>query len=323
MANRDEPIPLGRRVDWLRDEHRTQPNVDVLGVVDDVPVDYDDADIWAQHVSIIRSVVPSATAVFTSEEYGAELARRFGATDVRIDQPRELVPVSATRIRADLVGNWEHLSPAVRGGLALRVVVIGSESTGKTTLSRALVDALRARGGAHGLTRWVPEHGRPYTIDKLAIACAAAGVEGRPRPTMDDLVWTSDEFEAIAQVQNTLEDQAARIGGPVLVCDTDAFATSIWHERYLDAPSKAVAALTRRHPLYLLTHHDDVPFEPDGIRDGAAIRGWMTDRFTAALGSTGRHTVVLRGTHDEQMATALSAIDAELARPFEDREWAR
>ena len=113
----------------------------------------------------------------------------------------------------------------------------------------------------------------------------------------------------IARHQNELEDLAARRGGPVLVCDTDAFATGIWCERYLGAPSAGVDAIARRHPLYLLTHHDGVPFEQDGIRDGESIRDWMTGRFEEALAATGRRTVVLRGSVDERIATGLAAID--------------
>jgi len=261
------------------------------------------------------------TAVFSSEEYGDELARRLGARNVVVDATRSLEPISATHIRADLVANWEQLAEPARGGLSTPVVVIGAESSGKTTLSRALADVLRARGGAHGLTRWVPEHGRPFTIDKLGAARASAGVDGRPLPTMNDLVWTSGEFESIARTQNRLEDVASRIGGPVLMCDTDSFATAIWHERYLGVRSPAVDALARHHPLYLLTHHDDVPFAQDGIRDGEAIRGWMTDRFIEALTASGRRTVVLRGSHDERVTAGLAAIDEVLALGLEDHQW--
>ena len=130
---------------------------------------------------------------------------------------------------------------------------------------------------------------------------------------MDALVWHTPEFVAIARRQNELEDLAARLGGPVLVCDTDAFATGIWHERYLGAADRSVDALARRHPLYLLTHHDGVPFEQDGIRDGEAIRAWMTGRFEAALAGSGRRTVVLRGPLEQRVADGLDAIDQLLA----------
>jgi HTH-type transcriptional repressor of NAD biosynthesis genes len=250
LARSDDPIPLGARVAWLGEVHAGGHNVAVAGVIDDHPDDFADAALWDLHTDVIAAGIRSittepVTAVFSSEHYGHELARRLHAVNVVIDAERTLEPISATEVRADLVANWEHLAEPTRGGLSTPVVVIGAESTGKTTLSRALADALRARAGAHGLTRWVPEHGRPFTIDKLAVARARAGVSGRPLPTMNDLMWTGDEFEAIAETQNGLEDAASRIGGPVLMCDTDSFATAIWHERYLGRRSPAVDATAR------------------------------------------------------------------------------
>ena len=326
LARSDDPVPLERRIAWLTEVHAADANVTVAGAVDDHPDDFADPAVWDVHMAVIDAGISSVTtepvtAVFSSETYGHELARRMRATNVVVDVERTLEPISATEIRADLVANWEHLAEPTRGGLSTPVVVIGAESTGKTTLSRALADALRARGGAHGLTRWVPEHGRPFTIDKLGAARAVAGVAGLPLPTMTELVWTTDEFEDIARTQNHLEDAASRIGGPALICDTDSFATAIWHERYLGAPSPAVEALTRHHPLYLLTHHDDVPFAQDGIRDGEAIRSWMTNRFVEALAASGRRTVVLRGSHEERVDTGRAAIDAVVSTSLRERRW--
>ena len=326
MTRSNDPIPLERRVAWLREAHMADANVTITGIIDDHPDDFDDPAVWDLHMAIVDAGVRATTAqpvtaVFSSEPYGAEMARRLDATNVVIDIERTLEPISATMIRKDVVASWEQLAEATRGGMCTPVVVIGAESTGKTTLSRALADALRARGGAHGLTRWVPEHGRPYTIDKLGAARAWAGVAGTTMPTMNELVWTSDEFVSIARTQNELEDAASRIGGPVLMCDTDSFATSIWHERYLGARLAEVDALARPHPLYLLTHHDDVPFAQDGIRDGESIRGWMTNRFIEALAESGRRTVVLRGSHDERVAAGLAAIDDVLAAGVEAHRW--
>jgi HTH-type transcriptional repressor of NAD biosynthesis genes len=318
LAHAVESIPLADRVAWMRDVHAAEPNVTVHGVVDDHPVDFEDPAVWDLHMAeftrgVAEVTADPVTAVFTSEPYGPELARRLDAIDVPVDPGRGLAPISGTEIRADPVRCWDRLSEPARGWFARRVVVIGAESTGTTTVSLALRDALRARAGSHGLTRWVPEHGRDYTIDKLAIDRARAVVGGERPPAMDELVWTSDEFAVIAARQNALEDVAARIGGPVLVCDTDAFATGIWHERYLGAPDAATDALGRHHPLYLLTHHDGVPFEQDGIRDGESIREWMTERFVDALAATGRRTVVLRGPLAQRVADGLAAIDELLA----------
>ena len=318
FANSVESIPVADRVRWLREVHARDANVTFVGEDDDTPVDYDDPVVWDLQVVSMRRAVGTVTdapvtAVFSSEPYGPELARRFDATHVPVDAGRGLVPASGTAVRADPVANWGHLERPVRGALSRRVVVVGAESTGTTTVSLALVDALRARGGVLGLTRWVPEHGRDYTIEKLARDRAVATLSMALVPELDEIVWTGDDFVRVAERQNALEDAAAREGGPVLVCDTDSFATGIWHERYVGIPSPAVDALARRHPLYLLTHHDDVPFVQDGIRDGEAIREWMTGRFLEALMSTGRRFVVLRGPLESRMRDGLDAIDALLA----------
>jgi nicotinamide riboside kinase len=197
---------------------------------------------------------------------------------------------------------------------AQRVVLVGSESTGKTTLAHDLRAALARRGGAFAETRWVPEYGRDYTIAKLAQARARAAAGRLPLPEMADLVWTTRDFVAIAVEQNALEERCARITGQVLICDTDTLATAIWHERYLGARSPDVEALVIQRPsLYLLTHHDDVPFESDEIRDGEHLRAWMTGAFVARLRGTVHRVGLVRGTRDQRVAGALYAIDTWLA----------
>ena len=326
MAASHESLPLAARVSWLAAAHADTPNVIVTGCIDDVPIDYANADIWHQHVALMRAALqeigaPPVTAVFTSEPYGAELARHFSATPVTLDTARTLAPVSATAVRADPAAHWEQLAAPTRAGLALRVVVIGAESSGTTTLSRALADYWRAQGGAHGLTRWVPEYGREYTAHKWAAARAHAQLHGEPTPAMEALRWERPEFEAIARTQLRMEESAAAIGGPLLICDTDAFATAIWHERYMGNPSAQVQAIAA-HPLYaprlyLLTDHADVPFEQDGIRDGESLRPWMTGRFAQALTAERRAYVRLTGSHAARLQTAITATQTLLAQGWQ------
>lgn len=320
MASRVESLPLGLRVDWMREVHAADANVTVTGIADELPVDYQSEEAWRGHVALVREALAPlgagpVDAVFTSEPYGEELARRLEARHAAVDPARALVPVSATAVRADLVGSWPWLAPCVRGHLAARVVLVGAESTGKTTLAAALAERLRARGGAWGEVRWVPEVGRDVTLDKLALASAEASLAGRAPPRMEDLVWVTDDFVTIARAQAAQEEQAARAGGPVLVCDTDAFATGVWHERYVgarDAGVEAEGRAARRH-LYLLTHPDDVPFVQDGVRDGAAVRRWMTETFVERLQASGRRWQWLRGSGEERLGRALAAVDGLVA----------
>lgn len=192
MAASHESLALADRVDWMREIHREDSGVIVTGIVDDVPVDHGDPDIWVQHVALMKEALasvwaPAVDAVFTSEPYGEELARRFDARAVSVDAARLLVPVSGTRIRHDVAANWHFLEAPVRAALALKVMVVGAESTGTTTLSLDLAETLRQQGGADGLTRWVPEYGRAYSVQKVADAVAQAQLRGMPTPGFSEM----------------------------------------------------------------------------------------------------------------------------------------
>ncbi|MFE2058046.1 AAA family ATPase [Streptomyces sp. NPDC059446] len=303
-----ESVPLADRVAWMKEAH---PDVRVVGTVDDHPMDVTDEAVWDAHMEVFTAAVPERVdAVFTSEAYGAELARRFGAESVLVDPGRTLFPVSGTAVRADPVRCWDYLEPPVRAALARRIVVLGAESTGTTTLARALADHYRKRGGVWAGTRCVAEYGREFSEAKLA-----ALRERWPGAQWEDVTFTTDDFPLVAETQNAREEAAARVGSPVLICDTDSFATTVWHERYIGGRNPLVEKTADRvaHHLWLLTDHDGVAFEDDGLRDGEELRPWMTDRFRAELTRTGRTFIEITGDRDERLATAVAAVDRLLA----------
>ena len=172
-----------------------------------------------------------------------------------------------------------------------RVVVIGSESSGTTTLARALAE--------HYRTVWVPEFGRTYS-------------EGRVHSSQP---WRSDEFTFIASEQARTEDALALLANKVLICDTDPFATAIWHERYMGSRSEAVQAIadSRHYDLYIVTDLD-IPFVQDEIRDGEPFREWMQGRFIEELSKKSTPLVVVAGPHEVRFAAAVKKIDEILAQ---------
>lgn len=320
-----ESISIAQRVSWLRETFADTPHVRIVGALDDVPVDYTSPAIWEAHVAIMRRAeqeadrtfgsTASVDAVFTSERYGDELARQFSSAHVCLDQARALYPVSGTAARADPVAQWDMLPPAVQAGLALRVVVVGAESTGTTTLSQDLAASLRQRGGVWARTAWVAEYGREYSVNLLALARAR-----KPSASVADIAWQSSDFSHVAAEQCRREEQAARHGSPVLVCDTDAFATRLWHERYMGRPSASVAAIAQAMPprtVYLLTSDAGVTFEDDGLRDGAHLRQWMTGRFRSMLAQHDVPWVELTGSSAERCRHALDVVDACLAKAWQ------
>lgn len=320
MAARGETVALADRVAWLRAAHADDPQVTVIGMPCDAPVEPASAPVWMAQETAIRVALRNFSslpvdAVFTSESYGDELAARFDARHVCFDPDRTQVPISATRVRADLAGCWDQLAGATRAGLAVRVVVVGAESTGTTTIAERLAEHYRA---SWGRTRLVPEFGREYTETKWALARAEAKEQGLAEPALDEIEWGQADFELIAAEQTRREEAAARAGSPVLVCDTDAFATMIWERRYLAGAARPAQPLATtelpRRDVYLLTSHVDVPWHDDGLREGdLAIRATMTDWFADALTLAGHSWVLLTGDLDERVDLAVRVTDYLLA----------
>lgn len=322
MAASSETIPLAERVRLLQVALASEPGVAVTGVRCDVPVDFGDPPVWRAQVAVMRAALardgrPPVDAVFSSELYGPELAARLHARHVAVDPQRREVPVSASQIRADPAQWWDYLIPAARIALAARVVVVGAESTGTTTVADMLAGHYRSRGGSWARTACVSEAGRDYTVSKWEQARAAAAAHGHPEPPLEELEWAPADFDAIAAEQTRRENGAAAAGSPLVVCDTDAFATSVWERRYLGHAARGLqtwaTALLPRHHLYLLTSHENVPWHDDGLREGdLAKRAAMTGWFIQALTAAGHSWVLLTGSLQERLALAIRATDGLL-----------
>jgi len=272
------------RGEWLKELH---PSAEIM-VIDD-RYDENDSRVWAENT--IRWLGRAPDVVFTSEDYGDRYAGLMGAQHVCVDKRRNAVAISGTAVRNDPFAHWDFIEPPVRGWFAKRVCVLGAESTGTTTLAKALAENFQ--------TVWAPEFGREYSELKFA---------------RNDPAWRTEEFETIAEEQNRRENIAARNANRILVCDANSFATCVWHRRYMGFESACVAEIARavRCHLYLLTG-DEIPFVQDGLRDGEHIRHEMHFWFEEALAKQAVPWRVLRGSHDERLNAANSLVTALLA----------
>lgn len=279
----DDPrqkISAQKRAEWLQKIH---PRTKVL-VIEDILQD-DDSKAWAEHVKNFLGFTPDI--VFTSENYGITFSKELNCEHVMVDHERTNIPISATKIRNDLLSNLNFLHEIVRREFVIRVVVLGAESTGTTTLARQLAE--------HFHTNFVPEFGRFYSENLLG-------------PQKYD--WKNSDFQHIANMQNQIEEYMAESANKVLICDTDSFATSLWQKRYMGKTTYEVSALSegRNYDLYILTG-DEIPFVQDGTRDGEHIRHDMHNWFVESLEKENKKYILVRGGQDERFNKAVQSIE--------------
>lgn len=273
----DYRIPAADRARWIQAEHPAAS----VHIIPDIGKD-DDSQAWAEHTIAFLGYRPDV--VFSSETYGPHWAEYMGAKHVMVDQDRTTVPISGTDIRRDLFGHWDFLGPHARAGLALRIVIVGAESTGTTTLARALAGSLQAP--------WVPEMGRYYTESIQH----------------DGSAWTHEDFYRIGELQQHYENAMAMRSRGVLVCDTNTVATELWQRRYCGEMTPQMSAIAARDKadLYIITG-DEIPFVQDGLRDGEHLRHDMHQWFLDHIAATGVPYLVVRGTVVQRLEAGLRA----------------
>jgi NadR type nicotinamide-nucleotide adenylyltransferase len=293
----EQGIPGPLRAAWLREVH---PSAKVVEVDDTLG---DDTEAWADFTVRFLGFVPDV--VFSSEDYGPRFARAMGSAHVSVDRSRQTVPCSGTMIREAPLACLRFLEPCVRAWFVKRVCLVGAESSGKTTLAQALAK--------HYDEPWMPEYGREYCERKYGPAPFAQDETEAP---LDD--WKSEEFLEIALEHAKREDLLAREAKGLLIVDTDAFATSLWHERYLGFPSPDVEKVARErrslYSLYILCDID-IPWVQDGTRDGSKVREGMQARFVEKLDRTNRPWMIVSGTLEGRVALCVKAIDNLFTAP--------
>ncbi|QGZ16328.1 putative NadR transcriptional regulator / nicotinamide-nucleotide adenylyltransferase [Erwinia phage Hena1] len=99
---------------------------------------------------LIRNALPEGVVLhkaFSSEkEYDVYFSAHFPECEhVVIDPDRNVVPISATKIRNDVFNNFNMLSPPAKQRFVKKVAIVGVESTGKTTLAINLAKHYNAR----------------------------------------------------------------------------------------------------------------------------------------------------------------------------------
>jgi HTH-type transcriptional repressor of NAD biosynthesis genes len=209
------------------------------------------------------------------------------------------VPISGTQVRRELAaGAMAQPLPAAAflhpfvaaqyGAVALaavpRLVLLGAESSGKTTLATALAETLG--------TVWVPEYGRILHEQKHG-------------------ALDYEDLRYIGRRQLELEDEAATQAQNWLICDTNAATTALYSYYYFhrcDPALQALASVCRLRYARTFVCMPTVPFEQDGWRGPEALRQFQHGAILMQLELLGIPYTLLDGSVAERVAQVRAAL---------------
>jgi NadR type nicotinamide-nucleotide adenylyltransferase len=242
-------VPLARRANWIREFN---PETEVIECADGpTDVTYEITGMQAHEQYVLKKLGKRKIShFFSSEPYGEHMSAALGAIDIRIDQGRKSVPISATTIREDLYAHRRFLSPRVYFDHLTKVVLLGAPSTGKSTLAEKLAE--------HFKTTHMPEYGREYW--------ELNNIQRRLTP---------EQLLEIAITHRERELIAAHEANRYFFIDTNALTTKVFSQYYhgdsLPGLSELSNETKERYDLVILCG-DDIPYDDTVDRSGEANR---------------------------------------------------
>lgn len=189
-------------------------------------------------------------------------------------------------VRNNPIKNWDYIDPLLKEYYGKRIIFIGPESTGKTTICKRLANEFN--------TLWVPEYGREYAEKKLIDPINIIYSE-----------WTNSDFEKIAIEQNKMENNYAKKCNKYIFCDTNSFATYIWNLLYTNKLNKKVLNYyldnKKKYNDYIIfLLKPEVKFVQDGTREFESKRYLMFDMFKKELDKINEEYIIIDGNYNER-----------------------
>lgn len=297
-----ESVSKELRYRWILNSIKHLDNVKI-GLVEDKAVSkevYNTDFYWEQGAEDIRNLIGKPIdIVFCGSDYqGTNRFESLYCPESVVHYfDRAEVPISSTDIRGWASENWDYIPEVCRDFYAGKVLVVGGESTGKSTLVQNLALAYN--------TNYVAEVGRD--------TCEYAGGE--------DYMIAEDMYENILRQKINVLD-AAKQANRILFVDTDAITTMFYSKFLLSAQeenmqkcidlAKAVNAVCSWDLVLFL--EPDVAFIQDGTRNEKieADREKYSEQIKHLLDSAGIKYHCISGSYLERFDLAKELIAKEL-----------
>lgn len=234
--------------------------------------------IWAD---ALLHLLPKIDTLFTSELYGDYVAKFMNIKHVSFDPNRIAFPISASLIKHSLIDNWDYLPDIVKRYFTIKVVILGTESVGKTTLANKLAN---------------------YYKCNLVLEAGRALIANSNNFDLDDL-------NLVAQTHaKAIFDSI--IMHPLSIIDTNIFTTISYADYFLKSKLNIDEALLLNNiaDLYLYLNND-VPFVQDGTRLSIIERGYLDISHRKTLKKHKIPIHEISGNWEQRFADSKSLID--------------
>lgn len=285
------------RYRWILNCTKHLPNVRII-LVEDQAVSkevYNTDYYWEKGAQDIKNAIGKPIdAVFCGSDYLG--TNRFESLycpeSAVIYFDREEVPISSTEIREWASAHWDYLPEVCKDYYARKVLVVGGESTGKSTLVQNLALAYN--------TNYVAEYGR--------VTADYAGGE--------DFMLADDLHENLLRQRINIID-AAKKSNRILFVDTDAITTLFYsrfllqNQKQIEVCEKLATAINEMTQWDLVLFLEpDVEFIQDGTRNEKirANREKYSQQIKQALTENNVAYHCLTGDYLERFETAKQLI---------------
>ncbi len=243
-------------------------------------------EFYSYWVPFVAKYVTGLDAIFTSENYGYDFARYLNVEHFHID--RNIIKTSGTDIRNDAFANWDFLIDPIKYYFVKRIVIMGPESVGKSTLTEKLAK--------HYNTNFVEEYGRTvYERNNNSLSIY--------------------DFPLISDGRQELENIAIKTANKLLFCDTEDITTYIFSKMFYPAKYDKIESWfldklnrNKNYDLYLLLSPNCESIQ-DGTRCFLEERYQHYDVIKNELINRNCNFVEIDGDWDERLQQSIKIIN--------------
>ncbi len=284
-AEKKEKITGKTRLKWIRSTYKNNDKI--------IPILYNYSEkelpntsksskkvskIWAK---VIAQNLPKIDVVFSSEKYGDYLANYLKCKHKPFDIARKKISIAASTIRQHPIKNWDYIADKAKPIFVKKIIIGGTESTGKSTLVEKLA--------THYRTVFVPEMAR-------------------------DIIANSTNFQfedlyTVAKVHANEILKKNKLANKLLFIDTDISITKSYANFFFDKKLKVSKKIKKANSADIYLFLDkDAPYIQDGTRLGIEERNKLQKSHLKQL-SKQKKLIIIEGNWEERFEKAKKEID--------------